>query len=1052
VFTKPTLLIRQGMRGIVSMALVLAFVSSSISLSYAAGTTGNVSGHVYSAAGRPLAGVRVVASSPTAKNQAFSDASGFYSLTGLPPDTYLVSFELTGYNPTTVYGVTITPDQTITENATLRSALKEIGRVTSRSSGSAFQPGQTVNTYTVTPNQITTIEGRENFDSELQLVASLPGASLDSSGYPVLRGGRENEEGYQFEGITYNDPATNQFVNSLTVNGINSFQLIPGAGNASQGNAGTGTLNYTAKRGTRPPFGQVEVEAQNPIAGRQLRLEYGFATPNNRFSEYVSFYGNFNGNQIGPAGTKAADIGQYLGGTNDVEGRDLVSNLVYKFGKNNEQALQFLYQNQAVRFGLNYGGLNGLFNVSGDPIALSPTVGIGQGIGLTKLDIQTIVGLHPGQAGPNAPLAQNSIIQPNETFKLEYSNNINAKTYLTARYYRVNALAVFDEPLTATPAFGAINDALISQGGTRTGLGADLTEQFNSRNLAQFGLRYEFAHAVGVQNEPDFGTQILAGAGGAGGAFLAADFLPFSFNTNPDSACSNPNFGASPTVPACGYLSQFFPNGIPRIPSYYRAARVDRSTLAYYANDTYSPTDRLKFDLGIRVDTAHSLGYPGVVAPNGQSTLNPDTVTPEVIEPRVAANFQLNPRNAIRVSYGRSVQFGPLLQNNRVIIRSVFDSFNNVPVNPADPLTGADITSICGRDYRQMCGSYADQLYSLYQRRAGVPFQPTLPETFSNWDATYSHDFGHNIGMRVTPFYRRGFDAIVRTRDVIGFRQPGNAPILGPTLATNKGVDSATGVEFYITKDAPVGLSGTLSMTYQNVFSNVIPGSASEDFFPTVPTASLALGNLYRVGYLSPFVGTLALQYKTRAGWRLSPQITYDRGYPLGTGTQTAVFINNRAVNIPNTDYTGNSLAGVSYCQYTDPLNPGSVFNPNISATCGTAERANAGGILSRARFSTSVTLEYAPPKKRYTAGVTINNLFNQTFAEPALNGASQIVSTGVFGPQSPAVNQLYLPYLGLGSGQSIAATPDYARPYSPYNIVHNASPRQFTFYYSLKL
>ncbi len=98
-------------------------------------------------------------------------------------------------------------------------------------------------------------------------------------------------------------------------------------------------------------------------------------------------------------------------------------------------------------------------------------------------------------------------------------------------------------------------------------------------------------------------------------------------------------------------------------------------------------------------------------------------------------------------------------------------------------------------------------------------------------------------------------------------------------------------------------------MTYQNEFSNVVPTSPSEDFFPSIPPASLALGNLYRVGFLSPFVGTLSFQERTRNGWRINPVIYYNHGYPIGSGLLTANTINGVNYNSPTrTSRTRRSL------------------------------------------------------------------------------------------------------------------------------------------------
>jgi hypothetical protein len=158
-----------------------------------------------------------------------------------------------------------------------------------------------------------------------------------------------------------------------------------------------------------------------------------------------------------------------------------------------------------------------------------------------------------------------------------------------------------------------------------------------------------------------------------------------------------------------------------------------------------------------------------------------------------------------------------------------------------------------------------------------VPIQPTKPATFSNWDLSFSHVFPNAVGVKVTPFYRRGYDApvLVAGPKLTAAGQPvfdaNGAPILNPSVTTNLGINRTTGVEMQVTKDAALGVSGQLTATYINELTNILPTQSNEDFFPSVSLASLALGNVYRVGFLSPFQTNLALQYKTRGGFRINP-------------------------------------------------------------------------------------------------------------------------------------------------------------------------------------
>ncbi len=282
---------RAGLRLIVGLLLSVALFSSTVGTLFAAGTTGSINGTVADATGTPLADVTVTATSPTGQFKTTTNAKGFFAILGMSPDTFVVSFTKQGFEQQLLTGINVVQDGSTELNVKLSKALKNIAKVSARGQAGAYQPDQTEDQYTLGQDQITTVQGRDKNTSESNILGSLPGASFDSSGYPVLRGGRENEEGYQFEGIPIVDAFTNQFTNSLSVNGINSFQLTPGAGNASNGNSGTGSVNFTVKRGTYPAFGSIEGEAQSEVYDHQLSLEYGFANPSGTFSNYFSFIG-----------------------------------------------------------------------------------------------------------------------------------------------------------------------------------------------------------------------------------------------------------------------------------------------------------------------------------------------------------------------------------------------------------------------------------------------------------------------------------------------------------------------------------------------------------------------------------------------------------------------------------------------------------------------------------------------------------------------------------------------------------------------------------------
>jgi hypothetical protein len=231
-------------------------------------------------------------------------------------------------------------------------------------------------------------------------------------------------------------------------------------------------------------------------------------------------------------------------------------------------------------------------------------------------------------------------------------------------------------------------------------------------------------------------------------------------------------------------------------------------------------------------------------------------------------------------------------------------------------------------------------------------------------------------------------------------------------------------VELDVTRDADFGLSGQFSATFINQIGNDPPGQY-------LPTASLALGNLYHSPNLSPLEATLALSYRNRSGIRINPVISVNDGYPAGIGLMGAFYVNGVAYNLPNTDATIGNVNGAP--QYVDPQNPGTLFDPNIAASRGVnAETSAAGGFLSKPSANVNVTFEYTPPGTRRTFGLAVTNVFNQLYGVPQFNHLYvDPVSTGVRGP---------------GNGNATGYPLD-AFPTSPYVIVPILQPTTFRVY-----
>ena len=1083
-----------GRRLIVGLLLVFALFSSTVGTLFAAGTTGTITGTITDdKSGTPVASVIVNAVSPTGSYKATTDSKGFFSIAGVTPDTYSISFQLTGYQSLSITGVTVSADQTADVTSKLTKSLTTIGRVTVRGVGGAFQPKQTQDTYTVTSQQINTLLGKADATSETNLLTRLPGASLDKSGYPVLRGGRENEEGFEFDGIPLVDAFTSQFTNSLALNGnVAQLQLTPGAGDVTTGGAGTGSINLVAKRGTYPAFGSLDVEALADPYSHQLALEYGFATPNGRISNYVSFLGSNSYSQLGEYGTDASKLSQ--GSVYDPPyevSRDVLDNLVIKFGRNNNQSFQFLIDNQQTNFTGMYGGfgLNG-FAATSDKYSYNNY--IGPYTGLTQAQAQQYTSLLPfetsAQAAGLLSAANRSGLgyyQPNNTIKFQYSNNLSSSSFITAKFYELDSVSTFDFPNEENvDSFSAL------QGGHRDGGTIDFTTQLGSKHVLQIGGEYDFLKPTYDEQDSFYGD-LLTGAFGSN--FEIGDFVNPS---TPAANCPATEFLGT----TCGYLYNYFPNGPGPIPYASEDAVDVRQDTSIYLRDKWSPNDKTVVDYGLRMEGS-DVHYPGLgsgcnptvaqvaasaalattggVPDNCQfaatgytaqtytdgntyqvpfTTLSNDEKKPFLFEPRAAVSFQLSKNDSVRASYGRSVEFPPLAFNDLNVSQGVYSKFNKVPSFSAISGAADGNAYTCGVSANLRCQNYADQLRWEFQNGLfGIPQQPVKPETFNNYEFSYSRQLPAGVGLKVTPFYRQGYDALalvssprlVNGQTVV---DPASGAIeLLPNVTTNLGQSKTTGVELYLTKEAAYGLSGAFSATYINEFTNVDPSpNITEDFFPSIPTASVALGNQYRVSFVSPFTATAALSYKFHNGLRINPVVNYTRGYPTGVGNLNAVFINGKAYNVENTN-AGNAISfgNPSYSpNFLDPANPGSLFAPHIAATRGTAETASAGGILVDPRFNTNLSIEFSPNSSHNTFGVLVSNLFNQVYSGvPAYNSRYQAVATGIAGPKTgQSTTPLTYPNEGFQSYNTTQFGQD------PYRILNSATPTTYRLYYQLAL
>ncbi len=250
----------------------------------------------------------------------------------------------------------------------------------------------------------------------------------------------------------------------------------------------------------------------------------------------------------------------------------------------------------------------------------------------------------------------------------------------------------------------------------------------------------------------------------------------------------------------------------------------------------------------------------------------------------------------------------------------------------------------------QSCSAanYADQLYWLtrdYRFGSSTLEAPLVGATFTNIDLSWAHEFHDGSAMKITPFYRRGYNVIEQTAQIIGFNYQTGSPVYGDVAYSNMGIQKATGIEALYTKEFR---SGSRCRSARPTSASSATSRPARSYSPLRWRSARPTGRpIFRRSSSTP-----PFNYKTPHGWRINPVIDSNVGYPYGAGYYTAVYCNGIPVIVPNTSL------GMIYSHtpgYIDPLDPGTCTKPNIAATRGIARTGFARRLATPRRGSMQI-------------------------------------------------------------------------------------------------
>ncbi len=282
--------------------LVAAFVSSLVAPSATnAGTTGSLAGTVTDSVEKtPIAGAKVSVASPSQTATVTTDAAGRFIFISLAPDTYTLAVQKPGYDPDSLTGLSVFADQSQSLPIALQKSLKEIARVTSRSSLSPVRAGTGTDVYSV--NAATTaaaapLGGGGGLNNAYSAIAAMPGAYVPPNQVGVnqsvyIRGGYYDQIGFEYDGVPVNRSFDNYPANSESTLGQQELEIYTGGAGADANATGlSGFINQVIKTGTYPGFGTLGGAIAAPAFYHDLRVEAGGSTPDRLFSYYAGLSG-----------------------------------------------------------------------------------------------------------------------------------------------------------------------------------------------------------------------------------------------------------------------------------------------------------------------------------------------------------------------------------------------------------------------------------------------------------------------------------------------------------------------------------------------------------------------------------------------------------------------------------------------------------------------------------------------------------------------------------------------------------------------------------------
>ena len=814
-----------------------------------AGTTGTIAGVVTDAAsGTPIANVRVTASSPSQTESTTSNATGFYSLQALIPDTYTVSFQLEGYQPSSQPGTNVQQDLVSKLDVKLTKALKTIATVVARGAGNLVKPYEGTDVYNVSGAQLNAATGGDGLHHTIyEYLDTVPGVTPIGGGYPAepsIRGGYDVDNGYELDGIPITERMTGFFTTNLTDLGIGNVEVYTGGLSAQNAGNGVGVINSVIKTGSYPSFGSFSVGVTGRDFNHFMRAEYGTATPNRRWSIYMGFDAANSQNDFnnGNVSFSLPQVGISSGNPGYIETRDVVLNMHYR--PNTKDDIQFFYQNSLFNDGVNYALYSGtraapLLSLQPCPGAVASNTSASGATGGTAPNgqvcpdglyfgaLQNGAGNFLGHYSGIGKIQWNHILSSQSSFALRLAENYNG--YIFNQELTDPNLPSLVQPYgdTGCPVYPYAAGSPLQEDGGGGQCTMDLGDYYQNRYGNDYYLQFDYT------NTPNENLTFKAGAGQEYDN-QTRDVRYLNLFNNPNGTTAGTCGGATFSY-SCRNAFTDIPVHVPYL---YAQASMNIGKFTIQPGLRYS---RASYAI-----PAQPL-MTGPFQPNG---IPGGTVSTGFLAPSILGTYRIKPNDVIRYSYSTTGQF----IGTEFVYRLGSTTYNPFYI-PADA------------------------------NNKPLPSTSIKPQVNTSFDMQWEHQFDSDTSLKIGPYYRFSNNYLDIYSPLINTPGPGIAPKYGAPIVANNLKIRSFGVEAGLAHEdkRPIGASYWLGASLNNYWTQV--SAFGQVAFINFPIADFfrSQGVYVRSPYVPPLAATITADLHAN-GFHLIPDAYWTYGNFYNTG------------------------------------------------------------------------------------------------------------------------------------------------------------------------